>query len=54
MFTASLDGTLSVWDAAGFTEETVFGKKQIEEFDESDEDCEKVQQAIKVLSNYIR
>lgn len=54
VFTASLDGMLNVWDTEGFREETVFGKKAEEEDDESDEDCEKVQHAIKVLSTYIR
>jgi hypothetical protein len=49
-----LAGELCVWDAKGFKEETVFGKRDDEVMEESDEDCDKVKQAISTLDKYIR
>jgi WD40 repeat protein len=54
VFTSCLEGNLCVWSSVGFTDETVFGNKPVEDEEESDEDCEKVKDAVKMLDNYIR
>ena len=52
--TTCLGGKLCVLSTAGVTDDTVFGKKATEVDEESDDDCEKVQHAIKMLDKYVR
>lgn len=54
IFTSCLDGKLCVWDLSGFDNDSVLCKQTIEEHDNDEEDCQMVQDALKVVDNYIR
>ncbi|KAI1292077.1 WD repeat-containing protein 86 [Halotydeus destructor] len=54
LITTSFDGKMSVWDTKGFSDDTVFGDKSEKHEEASDDDCDNVKRAVRMLDNYIR
>ncbi|XP_074595896.1 uncharacterized protein LOC141851020 [Brevipalpus obovatus] len=53
VFTCGISGKLCVWDTSGIQDDTIFGKRVVEEIDEED-DSEDVKTAIRVVDKYFR
>ena len=49
-----MDGKVCVWDSSGVKDDTIFGKRREEDTEVSDDDCEAVKDAIKIIDRYIR